>query len=174
MSTIMRWPVSIDVPSLGLEQDDLITHHFLGPEVIYPGHVCVLTQDIPEIGGREGDLLVYREYRELNALTRSTLLSPEDLDRLEQARCSAFPGDVYTPIVGWEDDPHGVSAFLARRRRWKNLRRTIRAGLWLVRPVWPDPVSEPVEARSDEGAIFELLAQLGCRPGRPRTTGTGA
>jgi hypothetical protein len=50
----LSWDAHVDVPSLGLQAGDELTHYFLGRSIVCPSYVAMLAADIPEIGGSAG------------------------------------------------------------------------------------------------------------------------
>lgn len=57
----------------------------------------------------------------------------------------------------------GVLGFVKDRRKWGRRRKVWTPELWRVRFPVRSPVSEPIVAASDDGAIFELLCSVGGR-----------
>src|SRR5690606_34057373 len=74
-----------------------------------------------------------------------------------------------TPLLDFPYDPDRVSQHVGNRTRWGSRKRPWSPKLHVLRFV--DPVAvimHPIEAVSDDGAIFELLYQVGCRMPKPQ------
>jgi hypothetical protein len=114
-----------------------------------------LTRDVPEIGARRGDLLVSRWFGTLQEEPRGRVrwLTMEDYAALE-----ALPREAVRDYR----EHYGPSYIIRDRRRWGKRLKVWHSRLALVRPWQPETV-EPIEASSDDGAIFELLCEVGGR-----------
>jgi hypothetical protein len=110
---------------------------------------------------------VYRALDSLDVRGRARPLSYTEYDLVRAAHERAGPRGLVLPIVDDIGDGYGVLEFLANRRRWGARLSTWRSRLWLVKPIRPRVVSEPICARSDDAALFELLYQVGGRMPAP-------
>jgi hypothetical protein len=114
-----------------------------------------LTQDVPEIGARRGDLLVLRYWGELHGAPHGRVrwLTLEDYAALE-----ALPHEAIRDYK----EHWGPNYIIRDRRRWGKRLKVWHSRLALVRPWQPERVVA-IKASSDDGAIFELLCEVGGR-----------
>ena len=132
--------------------------------------VYLVTRDLPELGIHCGDGLVFAPYPcyRPSHFNRSIIreLAVTDYEALRTAAVVATRQDVtFVRLVGgWqnEEGAMGLTWFLRDRRRWGLRRKAFESCILHVRPLL-STVSEPITAPTDDGALFELLASLGCR-----------
>lgn len=128
-----------------------------------PTNVAVALLERPREDMRPGDLIVMGEE---GAAALGGSVAPLSRDHQEALR-AALDADknVLTELRPFAGGPWGHSAvvgFLEDRRRWGR-KSPARTKLWRVRLACPSSVSRPIEATSDDGALFELLIQCGGR-----------
>lgn len=130
--------------------------------------------DIPEAGIRAGDLVLHLSYLPMNGRQQRGIRFP--LVPVPRAAFGAviraLDDGTLRPVeaadrVGGTDEEEVreiARAWLARSGGGRRARtaKLETSPLRIVRDLW-EPASAPVEAASDDGALFELLAQLGCR-----------
>lgn len=120
-----------------------------------------LDNPIPEIGADVGDLLLQRATRAPVAC-RGTIRGLS-IDEYEIVRHLSKDSKPWSSLVGVNDYVH---CFLRNRRGWGRRFKVWYPRLFLIKPVRPEPVTAPIVANSNDGAIWELLEDVGCRPPR--------
>lgn len=140
------------------------------------GWAFVATDEIAEAGIREGDVLLLIH---MDRITRAQR-------RAVRGTMVRVPRAAYVALIeaqdrlvyaddSWSDSWSGLPEFNPREEFFKRLasihKRWISLGrkaedatskLLILRPL-VEPVSQPLEAPTDDAAIFELLAEVGCR-----------
>jgi hypothetical protein len=141
------------------------------------GSAFFVKSAIPSTPIAEGDILLHLCSRKISPAKRATLHGyakrvsrwhfPEIIAHTEALEC------LFTSWY-WHTEPH-ADLVATLNRIWKQMRaRGINppdgtSPLLLLR-LQPEPVTQPIEAASDDAALFELLAQVRCRlPLRPRS-----
>jgi hypothetical protein len=111
---------------------------------------------------RAGELLVTPNRREqlvdLRTLPRARWLTREDLEQL-RAEWKELGGDYVSLELPPFSNKRGVHEFVMHRRNWRPNQVMGHPLLAVVRPI-THMFSEPIDASSDDAAIFELLAAV--------------
>jgi hypothetical protein len=132
------------------------------------GFAAMLNNDVPEIGARRGDVL-YLQWSGKAPKARGVVraLTLADYEMLHEYLYDANgPFSSLLPGTSERDESCGdeVGRFLMTRRGWGRRNKVWTPRLFLVKPFdLVAEVSEPIRARSDDGALFDLLASVGCR-----------
>ena len=146
----------------------------------------LVIRDIPEVEIQEGDLVVHalspENFPDMRGCVR--YLSIEDYAKLKAAAFDSYR-ETFVPLVGedlkcrsglletygshrsmrpenqWESE--SLYEFLETRQRWGKRLKVWYSRLAVVRPLRRSPVGVPIEASTDEAALFDLITDSGGR-----------
>ena len=142
----------------------------------------LVTHDIPEVEIREGDLLVHawspENFPDMRGCVR--YLSIEDYAKLKAAAFDSYR-ETFVPLVGrdlqrrsgtlgntqqlpeYQWNQENLYEFLKMPQKWGKRLKVWHSRLAVVRALARSPVSVPIEASSDEVALFDLITDSGGR-----------
>ena len=158
-----RWGLDADLADDLLGQDKVErtpmyrAARMLVPEPAYTFSPAFVERDVPDAGVRRGDVLVYAYSRKHRPTT--VTYSELGMDEYEALRLAldAEP-HILTNLSPLSGSYRTVPDFLKNRRGWGRSLRTWYSRLLVVPGIY-EPVSEPIDAADDAGAIETLLAQ---------------
>jgi hypothetical protein len=143
---------------------------------------CVVRKPLASIGAEPGDVLLTAQHLNYRPALygRVTELGLDDYEALRDALpdvefikpasdrsqwAQQIRRELEEYICGTRagrDDLYRIATFLGTRQRWGKRLKVFYSRLLLIKP-YGTTVSEPITAAGDEGAIYELLHQVGCR-----------
>ena len=146
----------------------------------HPQSIYVLTVDVPELDIRTGDVLVrayslkvfpkmhgrvrylsLEDYEVLRSVAEGSYLeSFAPLSSYERTLRAGMGDTLYLPAPEHQWRKEGLHRFLTNRNKWGKRLKAWEPRLAVVRPPW-ETLTEPIQASSDDGALFELLHQVG-------------
>lgn len=121
--------------------------------------MAMVMEDIPAVGIRKGDALVYVADADARPTMRGHVRWL-DMDDYQAIRDALSPSTLV--MIPGGPMYRTVESFLADKKRWGQRLRVWHSRLAVLRS-HRESVSEPIHATTDDAALFELLHQVGGR-----------